>query len=552
MGTYTTDQLFGQSGPGTDDAPLRPVFGPGGYEKVLNQHGELKNPDVGAEPPAEKKTYNTQDLFGQKAPEPAADFSYGAGQWEKPSAPVTAGGVFDSFMNKAITEGVPAVAGLPSDAIYGARWLARKAGVPTVETPLPGSQEIGDAINTVVPDREPQNVAEEYAGTAGAFAPSALLGAGGLARRAAQVAVPAAVSETGGQIGRQISPEAETVGRVGGALLGGRSVTKPRTPKGPAVSEDIKDISQAAYDRAEAAGLKIKGGSFHNFVTSLSNDKTVKSLNLDPQLHPYLTALGKDFEKHIIKQPSQPSMTKLTGQTRTANVKDIGLEEFDNLRRGALKGLRSTDEDERRIARHMVERMDGYFDNLKNKDVAAGNPSEARQAVKEARENWRKFRKSDQIDTIMEVAKDRAGQFSVSGNENAIRTGFRQLSTKIAKDKREANKWTADEKKVIRELSRGWTTRNALRGIGASINNPLTRGVVGGGAGAITYDSGDPNALLYAGLAFLGGKGARGLAGKMTEAKANQLGKVVRGGGKMLPGGRGIIPGQVNAAFEDQ
>jgi hypothetical protein len=492
------------------------------------------------------------DEAPKPAPEPAADFSYGAGAWKKPSAPVTAGGMFDSFMNKAITEGVPAVAGLPSDAIYGARWLARKAGLPTVETPLPGSQEIGGAIKSVVPEREPQNIAEEYAGTAGSFAPSAVLGAGGLFRRAAQVAVPAVVSETGGQVGRMISPEAETIGRVGGALLGGRGLTKPRAPKGPATSEGVKDVSQAAYDRAEAAGLKIKGDSFSNFVTSLSNDKVVKSINLDPQLHPHLTALGRDFEKHIIKQPSQPAMGALTGKTRTANIKDLGLDEFDNLRRGALKGLRSADPDERRIARHMVDRMDAYFDNLKNKDVAAGNVVEARQAVKEARENWRKFRKSDQIDTIMEVAKDRAGQFSVSGNENAIRTGFRQLSTKISKDPREANKWTKDEKKLIRQLSRGWHTRDALKNIGAVLNNPLSRTLYGGAGIYGSYDSQSPEAALFAGVAFLAGKGARGASGAMAGRKVNQLGKVVRGGGKELPGGRGIIPLQAGIAYEDQ
>jgi hypothetical protein len=79
MPTYTTDQLFGQTG--TDDAPLKPVFGPNGYDKVLNQYGELKNPDIGAAP--EKKAYSTQELFGhgkvptqaEPAPAPEAEKS---------------------------------------------------------------------------------------------------------------------------------------------------------------------------------------------------------------------------------------------------------------------------------------------------------------------------------------------------------------------------------------------------------------------------------------------------------------------------------------------
>jgi len=486
-------------------------------------------------------------------PQPAADFfTPGAGKWEPPSAPVTAGGVFDAFMNKAITEGAPAIAGLPSDAIKVARWVAGKAGLPTVDTPLPGSQEIGDVIKQVVPPREPRNVAEEYAGTVGAFAPAAAFGAGGLARRAAQVAVPAALSETGGQIGRRISPEAEIVGRVGGALLGARPVTKPRAPQGPASTEKLKEISQAAYDRAEAAGLRIKGDSFSNFVKSLSTDKVVKSLNLDPQLHPYLTALGKDFEKHILKPPQQPAMSALTGVTRQTPSGGITLEEFDNLRRGALKGLRSTDPDERRIAGHIIDRMDAYFNNLKNRDVSAGNVREAQQAVKEARANWRTYRKSEQIDTIMEVAKDRSGQFSVSGNENAIRTGFRQLSTKIAKDPREAAKWTKDETKLIRQLSRGWHTRDALKNIGAVLNNPLSRTLYGGAGIYGSFDSQDPNAALLAGVAFLAGKGARGASGALAGQKVRQLQGVVRGGGQTLPGGRGIVPLQTSVVLDQE
>lgn len=547
MGTYTTAQLFGQGGQGTDDKPLSPIFGPAGYEKVLNEYGELKNPEAAAATPT-KKTYSTQELFGQKPTSVEAS----ASNTEAPaSPPMTWEGSAKAF-GTGLKQGMVGLAGLPADAIYGARWLARKAGLPTVETPLPGSEEIGSAVNKFIPDYQPQNVGEEYLQTLGSFAPTAAAGAGGIARRAAQVAIPALASETGGQVGRLISPEAETAGRVTGAIIGGRGVTKPRTPAGLADTQAVKDASQAAYDAAEAAGLKIKGQSFDRFVTSLQNDKVVKSLNLDPTLHPHLTALRKDFEKYIIEAPSQPAMQNLTGQVRTPTINNIGLEEFDNLRRGALRGLRSPDPDERRIAGHIVDRMDAYFNNLKTSDVQAGNVRQAQQAVKEARANWRTYRKSEQIDTIMEVAKDRAGQFSVSGNENAIRTGFRQLSTKISKDPREAARWTKDETKLIRQLSRGWRGRDALKNIGAVLNNPLSRTLYGGAGIYGAYESGDPHAPLFASLAFLGGKGARGMAGKMAKAKVNQLAKTVRGGGSLLPGGRGIVPLQAGIALEDQ
>jgi hypothetical protein len=333
----------------------------------------------------------------------------------KPSAPVTFEGSAKAF-GTGVKQGVVGLAGLPADAIYGARWLARKAGLPTVETPLPGSEEIGAAVNKVVPDYEPQNITEEYLRTGGQFVAAAPAGAGGFARRAAQIAIPAVASETGGQVGRMISPEAEVVGRVGGALLGGRGVTNPRAPKGPASTDAIRDASQDNYAAAKAAGLEIKGDSFFNFAQNLSRDAVLRSLKLNPTLHPKLSALVSDIASTVKGPPSQSPMAAMTGVQKQWNPKNIDLEEFDNLRRNALAAKRSADPDERRVAGHIIERMDAYFDNLKAADVAAGNPREAARTVREARSLWRRYRKADDIDTIMEVAKDRAGQFSVSGN----------------------------------------------------------------------------------------------------------------------------------------
>lgn len=66
---------------------------------------------------------------------------------------------------------------------------------------------------------EPQTVAGEYARTFGEFAPAAVF-PGSAATRLTRVATPALLSETGGQIGREISPEAEMAGRVIGGLGG--------------------------------------------------------------------------------------------------------------------------------------------------------------------------------------------------------------------------------------------------------------------------------------------------------------------------------------------
>jgi hypothetical protein len=83
------------------------------------------------------------------------------------------------------------------------------------------------------------------------------------------------------------------------------------------------------------------------------------------------------------------------------------------------------------------------------------------------------------------------------------------------------------------------------------LNNPLSRTLYGGAAAYGSYSSQDPNALLFAGIAFLAGKGSRSAAGALAGRKVNHLGAVVRGGGQTLPGGRGIIPLQTGIAFQE-
>jgi hypothetical protein len=491
-----------------------------------------------------KKRYSTKELFSSQpqveapapvmptepAPQPAAPV--------EPSVPVTAGGLAKS-LGSGIQEGVTTLLGLPGDI----RHYATKAGVPE-NMPLgpllppgaPTSETLQGAYESVGgPTYTPQNTAEEYTKTLGSFVPNAI-GGSGLLRKGAQVAVPALLSETGGQVGRTISPQAETAGRVAGALTGAGRASKPRLPKGATSPDDIKALSQEAYDAAENAGLQIKGESFFNFANSLSKDKVISSLKINPQLHPKLSGLYDEIVGLVTGPKSQPSMSAMTGAKRPWSPAPMSLQQFDNVRRNALGvAMRSPDADERRIAGRIVDRLDNYFDNLKGTDVAAGDPRGAAIAVKSARDLWRRYRKSEEIEIIIEKAKDDAGRFTLSGKENAIRTGFRQLSKKIAGDKRVANRFSDEEKKIIRQLSRGWNARGVLSFFGKMSPNSisLAGGVTAYGLG------GDPT---YLGAASMLGMATRGTAGMVASRKARELQKLIGGGGKKLPGGRGVVP----------
>lgn len=210
--------------------------------------------------------------------------------------------------------------------------------------------------------------------------------------------------------------------------------------------------------------------------------------------------------------------------------------------------MRDADPKKRLFAGKVLDDMDDFFDDPRN--IVAGNPQEASAALTKARENWKIYRKSETLDSIMEVARDRAGQYSVSGHENALRTGFRQLATKIARDKRTRNLFTKDEVALIRQLSRGSRTRDLFKNVGAVLNARnaqfLTGAGVAGAQGFSMYQDGglDPWSALVGGAVWGVGKGSRALGGAMAKSKANQLRRVVRSGGQMTsaPGDLRLSP----------
>lgn len=107
------------------------------------------------------------------------------------------------------------------------------AAMAELDKPVPGSATFNQAAAEGVtgPFYKPQTVAGEYARTAGEFAPGAVVGPGGAIARAAQVAVPALVSETAGQVTRKIAPGMEPYARAGGAIVGGVGTAMTQAPR---------------------------------------------------------------------------------------------------------------------------------------------------------------------------------------------------------------------------------------------------------------------------------------------------------------------------------
>lgn len=317
-------------------------------------------------------------------------------------------------------------------------------------------------------------------------------------------------------VGREVNFAAlgTPLSRAGKGVVAGTNIGKPAPSK-----ELIRAESKLNYMKANQAGVVFTPDSIEGLVAGLTHKLSKEGI--DPTLHPKASAAMGRFVK-VVDKPQTDEMARLTGTAARPAAK-VSLEEVDTLRQIAGDASRSIEPADRRLGVIIRDRVDDYLDTIKPEGVAAGNAKEAIDALKAARAGWAKMRKAETIDEMMETAGITAGQFSISGKENAIRTQFRALAKKIVKDKREAARWAPDERKLIKQLGNMGSAVNLLRTLGKlSPNGTIPLGV-NIGIGAV----GGPALGIASATAGMAGKFA---ARRLTERKVNQLSELVRGG----------------------
>lgn len=440
-----------------------------------------------------------------------------------------------NYVSKTI-DAVTYLAGLPGDAVKAAQWADKALGINSEGSDTEvgfGSDEIRKALKEKIGDWSyiPQTGAGKLAG----YVP--YVAAGGVARGARGVAQIA-----GGTLGASVGSEVGgPVGEVIGLVAGGRAGIGSRVPKVNAGKEATK-----AYDAVK--GVAIDGKDFHAFGQNLANDSVVKKALLNPTLYPKVNGVIGEIATHVPGAPKVNPMAKPGFMGAAAqkqwNPGPVTFEDFDNIRQNLVRVLmRSNDKGERRIANHVISRLDAYFDNAQL-TTSGMSAAQAGAKAREARTLWKQHRKSQEIDTILEVAKDDAGRFSISGHENAIRTGFRQLSKRIARYPSVAGKYTAEEKALIHKLSRGGTVRNMMQWVAKLTPNAITA-PIGVGYGAGTGD--------WATAATIGGVGlaGRALGGANAKMQAEKLRRLTAAGGAKIRGGSPIVGGYLEARGEE-
>lgn len=467
-----------------------------------------------------------------------------AGPWEKyKKQPETSGNPWEKFSKKqpsgyddtyvaqglsGVNEGLANLAGAPVDLANTAIGLGM-AGVNKLagtdfqpaDAPFLGSESIkgmiGGAISPETDDRGKQ-VLRRIGEEVGA---SVIPGMGAVAKAAKPASVARALlassagSGAGAAVANQIAPDnqiAELAGQIAGGIAPG-AIARALKNKGASLAassvDDLKAQASKKYDLAEANGV------------SATQPQTQK---LSSDVLDIVTNEGLVSPTGRISK-SYPKVTDSLNMIDDYAKGDMSVKGMKNVRKTLTKAAGSADADEARIGSKLLKKFDDFTSPLATE-------------LSDARGIYHKAKKGEMIDTAIELAGSRAGQFSGSGFENALRTEFRALDRKIIKGQLKGI--SPDEAASIKKVANGGTVDNILRNIGRfAPTGAVSTGVTAGVPFAIGSAIGGP--ALGAGLsggAMLGTSLARDAATKATTRNANIASALMR---------RGALPKKVSS-----
>jgi len=409
-----------------------------------------------------------------------------------------------------LAKGVTGIVGLPSTAVNMAGNLGRKLtgqeeipdndprastfmGIPTVG-------QANDAVSKPFGGfYQPKTVAGDYAQTAAEFAPNALA-PGSAAARVARVLVPAATSETAGQVtkGTKAEPYARALGGLVGGVgegLGEGAIANAGKPPAPTL-EELHSQANALYDTAKNSGVAIKPEAYDDLANQVK--AAVTDAGTHPKLHPKIAGVLESLDDARGTAPS--------------------LGDMERLRRIAKGAASSIEPDERRVAGVVLDKLDDFVGNLKPDQVASGDASAAN-SLGAARDTWSRMRKSETIENAVERAQNAA-----ESNRGNLAAALRSQFKSLANNRKAMRGFSPDEQDAIKALSRTDVLTGSLATAGAF----RPRGVIG----ALEVIGGVANHEVapFAMAAALGGEGAQRSLNALTLGKAARLSAGLRAG----------------------
>jgi len=326
---------------------------------------------------------------------------------------------------------------------------------------------------------------------------------------AAQDVTGAALSGAGQEIGEDVGGE---TGRLAGAILFPVSVSAiTQTTKSLATTgakkllkdaaptiEGLKQTARGVYKEIDDTGAVINSRSVDRLSREL--ETLIRKQGFNKKIHPKVSAAIDEF-KAI--QGTNQSVTNL-----------------DTLRKVAQAAARSSEPDEARLGSMLIGKIDDFMDNVKPKDFIKDKGVNIGAKYRDARQLWRRAKKSEMLEEAFDKAKNQA-----TGFENGLRVQFRA----ILNNKKKLAGFTKDEIDAMKKVVRGGPMENTAKMLGrfgfseGQASNMLmgSLGVAGGAA------VGGPGGAVAVPLI---GQLSRGLAQKLTRNNAQGAELIVRAG----------------------
>lgn len=347
----------------------------------------------------------------------------------------------------------------------------------------------------------------------GAVTPAGRGGKETLARVLAGGGVGTAIGGAEGLVTSRGDTEAAQDGAISGGLYGlggaaageavGRGVSKiaGMFSKKPAVPslDDLKAQQGAAYARFEQINPTYDGKELAAAQARLQ--QKFADFGADPGLQPKaFVALNRLSQDAASGQP-------ITGK---------GLEV---IRRVAGNATDPMNPSSNTLTRAVQKEVEGIMSNPNA--ALSGNAKAASEAISEGRELTKRIKKQETVDQLLERAGLRADRAGSGGNiDNATR---QELSKLLGPKSKEGRMFTPDERDAIRELVKGTTTGNIMRGIGKL--SPQGSGLMSAlGIGGTAMNP-------LAAIPFAAGAVAKPIGDKMTANSAARIGELIRSGG---------------------
>lgn len=331
--------------------------------------------------------------------------------------------------------------------------------------------EIGGAV--AVPLGVPKTLGGAIGVGAGTGATYGFLaGEGGAADRIESAAISGGF---GGLLGGGLRSASDLIGSSYQGYLQKRAA-KAVARKDARAVEDLYNEANSLYERAKQSGATIKAAEYEKFV----ND-TIKKVS-------------GGFDFNLIKG-GIPSSSSVVKAMESKIGQDVGLNDLEAIYQLAqMPAGKVTDKAEQRAAQIIKSGVDDFLSGLTPAQVSKGATEPAVRDFFKARDLWSKMRKTQNIENIIQTAKD-------GGYAGGFEAGVKSQLGKIIRDYNKGKKsgFSKAEIDVMKQIQTGTPAGRILAGIsylgfspsggrtvpfGGLVTGALAGGSVGGPVGA--------------------------------------------------------------------